>query len=1244
VRRYGPNGIPTDSVTPPYLYPIAGLPKVVTVESPAFQSSMMSGLFSRRKVVDNHWGVSLSAVAGRPFPVLLERNTTIGDVAADQPPPANFQVLDHLFEEITTDAYGNVVEVDEVRDSGRDEACDSRNTTISFTPNASTWLISNPEFVHVSVLPDTASTGTIDWDPEYDTAGLLKSITRSPGTLAEHKTTIGRDAFGNPQQLVETVRTGESARTTDLTYDTDSIFPLTVSNSLAQMTQVRVDSRWGTTKTVADPNGIVLQRAYDDFGRLVETRKPTGTTVYTYSPTNASITTLVGAIESKIAVQVDRLGASGSFGGRAVDELDTYGRVVRSTLTGFHGEFVMQERAYDSIGRTMGATLPHSVNTATVPFTTFTYDPLNQLTEEDHSDGTHIEHRRASRVSLATQQGGLIPNFACPFDVQLDIDEEGRQDAVVRDHRGLVIRSYDGNNTATAAESSHYEYDGLGQLIAATDNLGSKTTFMKDAYGRVLSTDNLEMGTTGYTYDGYDEIKTSLDAKNQLRSFTFDTLGRMATVTDGTTIRRWTYDEGVNAIGRLSGTSVSGLAGQSTSYTYEPATPAGNRGLLQNVTYNFDGVSYPVGFTYDELGRTQQTQYPDLGSGQPIVTENDYDPLSGALQSVDQVVGVQRKKLWQLDTAFQGHLVKDESFGNGAFANYGHDDQRYWVNTVTTNLGSDHIQGITYSHYNNGLVKDRQDEGQNPRRYGYDNLNRLASITDFLQGGGTNHFDLLYDDQGNVERHPRGDTFGNVDLTYRTDRPRLVDTVTTSNGTNAYSYDANGNVNQRTGPDIPDGAQTIDWTPFDLPQRVANASNTKVTSFEYSADERRTIQRGPDSTRYYITDLYERVAGASAQDTLEERFRIYAGGRVIGEIVRAGGSDQILYFHADHLGSIDTISTNAAPPQVSHQRFDAFGASVGTSSSLTRASFTGQERDDDLGLIDMKGRVYDPLAGRFTSADPLIQNPFSSQGLNPYSYVFNNPVNYVDPSGLMSTGEWIAFIAVTAIDVAALAYGSGFDASSAGDLSAIGSAGTLSGIAGNTASLGLQGIPKFGEGGASKLTGSIGGNEGAGGSGPGGSPPPPFDPGPEFTPIGKGRFVLSQSTRARFKPVYDKIGGIPDATIEFGTVLRGSAETDYEYDKATITIDRNDWQRADYDTKRRLLAHEFVHPLQYQKLGRFGLWQRHLGETLRYGRLGQYDVPDELLKIPIDKIDVVDPRFPLEAIAEQVSSFLYYGP
>ena len=52
----------------------------------------------------------------------------------------------------------------------------------------------------------------------------------------------------------------------------------------------------------------------------------------------------------------------------------------------------------------------------------------------------------------------------------------------------------------------------------------------------------------------------------------------------------------------------------------------------------------------------------------------------------------------------------------------------------------------------------------------------------------------------------------------------------------------------------------------------------------------------------------------------------------------------------------------------------------------------------------MNGRVYDPTTARFLSADPHIQAPSETQSYNRYSYVKNNPLKYVDPSGFLFSG------------------------------------------------------------------------------------------------------------------------------------------------------------------------------------------------------------------------------------------------
>ena len=93
--------------------------------------------------------------------------------------------------------------------------------------------------------------------------------------------------------------------------------------------------------------------------------------------------------------------------------------------------------------------------------------------------------------------------------------------------------------------------------------------------------------------------------------------------------------------------------------------------------------------------------------------------------------------------------------------------------------------------------------------------------------------------------------------------------------------------------------------------------------------------------------------------------------------------------------------------------FDAFGlrrdaggfaplspaGRAGFDTSTTTRGFTGHEGLDPVGLVHMNGRAYDPLLGRFISADPHVQEPRLTQSHNRYSYALNNPLNHTDPDG-----------------------------------------------------------------------------------------------------------------------------------------------------------------------------------------------------------------------------------------------------
>ena len=114
-----------------------------------------------------------------------------------------------------------------------------------------------------------------------------------------------------------------------------------------------------------------------------------------------------------------------------------------------------------------------------------------------------------------------------------------------------------------------------------------------------------------------------------------------------------------------------------------------------------------------------------------------------------------------------------------------------------------------------------------------------------------------------------------------------------------------------------------------------------------------------------------------------------------------------MYLHKDNLGSTVSI-TDSAGAIKQYFSYDAWGKQsafnghsslTAYTSPATSQGYTGHKMMNDVGIIHMGGRIYDPTLGRFLQADPFIQAPKNSQSYNRYSYVLNNPLSYTDPSG-----------------------------------------------------------------------------------------------------------------------------------------------------------------------------------------------------------------------------------------------------
>ena len=112
-------------------------------------------------------------------------------------------------------------------------------------------------------------------------------------------------------------------------------------------------------------------------------------------------------------------------------------------------------------------------------------------------------------------------------------------------------------------------------------------------------------------------------------------------------------------------------------------------------------------------------------------------------------------------------------------------------------------------------------------------------------------------------------------------------------------------------------------------------------------------------------------------------------------MIDVADSNTVYYYHFDGLGSVIALS-DVNSVIVERYSYDVFGQPSNTSDVNNPYLFTGRRYDDETGLYYYRARYYDYATGRFLQTDPIGYG----SGLNLYTYVGNNPLNWLDPWGL----------------------------------------------------------------------------------------------------------------------------------------------------------------------------------------------------------------------------------------------------
>ncbi|MFC2137322.1 FG-GAP-like repeat-containing protein [Bacteroidota bacterium] len=614
---------------------------------------------------------------------------------------------------------------------------------------------------------------------------------------------------------------------------------------------------------------------------------------------------------------------------------DIFGRTLRTESRGFDGSDILIDKQYNALGQLTDVSEP----SFSVPdtWTTYSYDEYgrNDGIDSPTADYTITYNGR----DVTTTNISVTPNQSTTKTI---------------DAFGLLVESYDalGNDVT-------YEYNSLGLPREITAPGSAVTTMDYDHYGNQIELVEPNAGTFNYTYNAFGELLTQND-NGVTSTMTYDRLGRIATLTETEGTTNYTYDTKTNGKGLIA--HISGPNGVSEDYNYN------NLSLLSSKTETIDGINFTESFEYDQYGRLSKLTYPN--SFAVNYEYNNYHYLSEVKRDDTKAM------VWQANSMNQRGQIEQFTSGNNLVTNHVFDTKGFLTGITTGPSGI--IQDWTYNwETETGNLLSRTDNfGELTESFQYDDLNRLTQA----DVDGT-IYEYNYGDNGNIE---------------------------SSTSLGSYAYDA-GLPHAVTSVDDPTGIisstlQDVDYTSFDKVSQITEGSD--VVNFTYGVDKqrRKMVKSGSTNlTRYYAHGNYERDT-ESAVTT--HRYYIHSSTGLAAIYEDDGTTGSMYYIHKDHLGSFDVI-TNQAGSEVERLSFDAWGRRrdpadwdyAGIPTPTFDRGYTGHEHLDEHKIINMNGRIYDPAIGRFFSPDMFVQAPGNTQSYNRYSYCFNNPLKYTDPSG-----------------------------------------------------------------------------------------------------------------------------------------------------------------------------------------------------------------------------------------------------